>query len=255
MKSVFCKDPHDARTVEHIRTGGMTMRLLLMGFLVLVLAGCGTGLVGSGPITLSPGCQQAFADFKSLDNPGYFAVATDGRACGWSYCDDISCLEVYGEVGAINSCERRSKIVPCKTYAFKEKVVWKKTLLPDVAKAEPRTTVFAGVFAGDITGGGCYGFGIEINIDREGVIVGQARVLQGRGTVWDVKGVVHGDGSLDMRLTYLAPLGEPHDFGRRGGGLVLIEGNLSGSRITIAHVRGWNGKRCDPPRSGVLERL
>ncbi len=141
------------------------------------------------------------------------------------------------------------------------------------ACAEPRTTVFggpgptasgpmikwesryAGLYTGDITGGGCYGFGIEINIDREGVIVGQARVLQGRGTVWDVKGVVHGDGSLDMRLTYLAPLGEPHDFGRRGGGLVLIEGNLSGSRITIAHVRGWNGKRCDPPRSGVLERL
>ena len=123
-------------------------RAVLSVLSLALLAGCGTSLVGSGPITLSLGCQLRFADFQSLDNPDSFAVSTDGRACGYSYCEEMACVG-YGEQIAVESCERSSKSVPCKIYAFKNKVVWRKTLPPDVAKTEVPNLGKA-VIAGDV---------------------------------------------------------------------------------------------------------
>ena len=116
------------------------------------------------------------------------------------------------------------------------------------ACASPRTTEWAGA----ISGGGCYGFSIEITIDRDGVMVGKA-THHARGTLWDVSGMVHKTGFVYMRLRVHDPQEEAR-IRARGYNIpwVTLEGHLTGSSLSIAQP---SSRACDPPRSGVLKRL
>ena len=109
------------------------------------------------------------------------------------------------------------------------------------ACAQPRTTEWAGV----ISGGGedCTSFSIEILIDKDGGIVGEAalhRKKQRPRIVWDVSGRVSASNSVNMRIEDIGPVD-----------LTLV-GHVTGSSLSIAQP---SSRRCDPPRSGVLKRL
>lgn len=89
-----------------------------------MLASCGATdpNIGSGPITLSPGVQQALDEYLSKRDPYYFAVSTDGTVAHYTYCPDARCRRVGTAARAIYYCEQSGK--ECKIYARREEVVW-----------------------------------------------------------------------------------------------------------------------------------
>ena len=106
---------------------------------------------------------------------------------------------------------------------------------------KPRTTEWSGVISGG--GESCTSFSIEIVIDKDGGIVGEATLHRTKTRpriVWDVSGRVGNSNSVNMRIEDIGPLG------------FTLVGHLTGSSLSIAQP---SSRRCDPPRSGVLKRL
>ena len=91
----------------------------------LVLAGClgPDPLVGQGAVSLSPGVQKGFEQYKQERSPGHFAVSSDGRYAHYNYCPDGRCLR-GSKKDVIYACEKRSNGSPCKIYAAYGEVVW-----------------------------------------------------------------------------------------------------------------------------------
>ncbi len=109
------------------------------------------------------------------------------------------------------------------------------------ACAQPKTTEWAGI----ISGGGerCTSFRIEIFIDKDGGIAGEAalhRTKKRPRSVWDVSGRVDKSNSVKMWIEDIGPV------------WLTLVGHLTGSSLSIAQPAS---RRCDPPRSGVLKRL
>ncbi len=98
--------------------------LLLIG---LILAACQTSHfeAGSGYVYLSPSAEAYFQHYLARPDSEYFAVSTDGRAAGYSFCEAgrYGCIEGSGTV-ALRACHRVSNGVPCKIYAVIDTVVW-----------------------------------------------------------------------------------------------------------------------------------
>ena len=100
------------------------MRLLILLGVALVLAGCGTPPdVGKGEVMITPAVQARYQEFQELDGRAYFAISTDGKGFGYSFCSNYRCAR-GGRALAISSCEIRSKGIPCKIYADRSGVVW-----------------------------------------------------------------------------------------------------------------------------------
>lgn len=101
---------------------------ILFTFGILFLAGCQTAGqgVGSGPITLSSDVKIGFQNYLAREDGSYFAVSTDGKVYGYSYCPHgaYNCSESGGTI-ALRTCQNGSRGVPCKIYAIDDKVVWK----------------------------------------------------------------------------------------------------------------------------------
>ena len=112
------------------------MVLLILVIIPTLLMGCQSSDYGKGPIYLSPRIQDVFEKYKSLDDPGFFAISPDGRSVGWSYCarESIRCGG-NGKYIAITSCEKRSRGVRCQIYAAGRSVVWDKTARADTPDA------------------------------------------------------------------------------------------------------------------------
>lgn len=91
----------------------------------LVLAGCvlNDPYVGTGPIELSTSAEQAFADYRSLAYPRYFAVAEDGSAYYYSFCPEGRCSRTL-KTQVVRQCETFSAGIPCKIYASSGRIVW-----------------------------------------------------------------------------------------------------------------------------------
>jgi len=104
---------------------GAAIAILLAG---IALGGCG-GIVdpsvGRGEVTLGPEAERAFVDYQALDKPRYFALAENGEAYYYSFCDESRCLkQVKAQV--INKCETYSNGIPCHIYASHGNIVWMK---------------------------------------------------------------------------------------------------------------------------------
>ncbi len=115
------------------------------------------------------------------------------------------------------------------------------------ACALPKDTEWAGV----ISGGGCYGFSIEITIDNDGVIVGKA-THHHRGELWAVTGMVHKSGNVYMRVVAQEQHQRDRLFARGYSDWMVYTGQLTGNALFIAQ---RTSQVCDPPRRGVLNRL
>ena len=113
------------------------------------------------------------------------------------------------------------------------------------ACAQPRTTEWAGV----ISGGGCSSFSIEMTIDKDGGIVGEA-AHHATGTVWDVSGMVDKSNFVNIRIEDIGDVARSRAVGKIPW--LTLAGDLTGSSLSIAQP---SSRSCDPPRSGVLKRL
>jgi hypothetical protein len=106
----------------------------------LSLAGCAaTSSEGSGPVTLSPQVQAAYAHYRSLPTPLAFAVSTDGTAFGARYCPGGTCRG--NEVSeALQDCRHSGKT--CYVYDREGRVVWQGAEQPGqrLASAAPART-------------------------------------------------------------------------------------------------------------------
>ena len=184
---------------------------------------------------------KEFLDQYLIYSNRAFAISIDGS---WAWSAGLARHRHQVKEKALANCQISSP-VPCFLYAVNDEVVWKgPTTAPVIetqssATAEPRTTEWAGV----ISGGGerCTSFSIEILIDEDGGIVGEAtlhRTKKRPRIVWDVSGTVDKSNSVYMRIVDIDP-----------GDLTLV-GRLTGSSISIAQP---SSRRCDPPRSGVLK--
>lgn len=97
-------------------------RIGVLAIAGLTLSACASGAKpGTGPITLSPGVQRAYAEYLARDYPLAFAVSTDGRRAGYVYCPEMHCLGVETS-GAVYQCEKSGR--PCYVYAWRRDVVW-----------------------------------------------------------------------------------------------------------------------------------
>ena len=93
--------------------------------LLLLLASCQDRDVGTGPITLSPGVEASFAEYKGRDAPLYFLVTENGRGAYYSYCvGGFNCTSSAARVQALDLCRRRYPGNDCKIYAIGRSVVW-----------------------------------------------------------------------------------------------------------------------------------
>ncbi len=111
--------------------------------------------------------------------------------------------------------------------------------------AEPRSTKWTGV----ISGGGCSSFSIEMTIDKDGGIVGEA-AHHATGTVWDVSGMVDKSNFVNIRIEDIGDVARSRAVGKLPW--LALAGHLTGSSLSIAQP---SSRSCDPPRSGVLKRL
>ena len=79
---------------------------------------------GTGPLTLSSDVQHVFNEYLKRPTPLYFAVAENGQASFYSYCNEMQCARATSKA-VIYECEKRSDGVPCKIYASGRNVTWK----------------------------------------------------------------------------------------------------------------------------------
>jgi hypothetical protein len=80
---------------------------------------------GSGPITLSPGVQASFEEYKARDAPIYFAVTESGLGSFYLYCDGgFSCVKSAARMQVLSQCRSRYPGEECKIYAVRRSVVW-----------------------------------------------------------------------------------------------------------------------------------
>ena len=110
-----------------------------------------------------------------------------------------------------------------------------------------KTTKWAGVISGG--GGGCISFSIEMTIDKDGGIVGEA-AHHATGTVWDVSGMVDKSNFVNIRIEDIGDVARSRAVGKLPW--LTLAGHLTGSSLSIAQP---SSRSCDPPRSGVLKRL
>jgi hypothetical protein len=93
--------------------------------LLLLCGSCQDRDVGTGPITLSPGVEARFAEYKGRDAPLYFLVTEDGRGSYYSYCaGGFNCTSSAARMQALDLCRRRYAGSDCKIYAIRRTVVW-----------------------------------------------------------------------------------------------------------------------------------
>lgn len=115
--------------------------------ILLLLSSCQTNSTyGEGPISLSYNANNGFQAYLTTAEKGFFAVSTDGKTYGYSFCPESLCTEDAGAV-ALRSCRNRSKGVPCKVYAAGDRIVWQ-----GVQETGKRSTkVNADIGSGDVT--------------------------------------------------------------------------------------------------------
>ena len=93
--------------------------------LLLLCASCQDRDVGTGPITLSPGVEASFAEYKARDAPLYFLVTENGRGAYYSYCGGgFNCTSSAARAQALDLCRRRYPGTDCKIYAIGRSIVW-----------------------------------------------------------------------------------------------------------------------------------
>jgi len=103
--------------------GTVVMRYVVL-ICALALAGCATdSYYGRGPIVLNPSMERCFENYLAHDNPRYFALAVNGRTCGYTYCPTQRC-DSLDLANALSYCESRSHGVPCKVFAYQRRIVW-----------------------------------------------------------------------------------------------------------------------------------
>ncbi len=107
------------------------------------------------------------------------------------------------------------------------------------------TTKWGGV----ISGGGCSSFSIEMAIDKDGGIVGEA-MHHATGTMWAVSGMVGKSNFVNMRIEDVGDVARSQAVGKVPW--LTLAGHLTGSSLSIAQP---SSRSCDPPRSGALKRL
>jgi hypothetical protein len=92
---------------------------------LLLLAACQDRDVGTGPVTLSPGVEASFAEYKGRDAPLYFLVTENGRGAYYTYCGGgFNCTSSAARVQALDLCRRRYPGSDCKIYAIGRSIVW-----------------------------------------------------------------------------------------------------------------------------------
>ena len=110
--------------------------------LLLLCASCQDRDVGTGPITLSPGVEASFAEYKGRDAPLYFLVTENGRGAYYTYCGGgFNCTSSAARMQALDLCRRRYAGSDCKIYAIRRVVVWQD---PDARSARTGPQLSAG---------------------------------------------------------------------------------------------------------------
>ena len=105
------------------------MKKVITTLSILLLLGACQSMsyyVGKAPITLSPQVQHGLNEFLKEGRGAWaFAVSTDGRYYGYTYCKSGNACAGYpnAQYSAISYCEGNNP-KPCKLYAINGKVVW-----------------------------------------------------------------------------------------------------------------------------------
>lgn len=104
------------------------MRLLLIGLIGLVAAGCQTTetRIGAGPVPKNATMERCISNYMK-QNGFALALAVDGSSCGWVYCPDVACRTGASMQRAILECEKGTT-ASCAVYAFRKEVVWREDL-------------------------------------------------------------------------------------------------------------------------------
>jgi hypothetical protein len=106
--------------------------------LLFLCASCGRDPdFGAGPITLSPGVEASFEEYKARDAPIYFLVSENGRGSYYIYCDGgFNCTTSAARMQALDQCRRNNAGNDCKIYAVGRRVVWQDAEAPRAMPAE-----------------------------------------------------------------------------------------------------------------------
>lgn len=114
---------------------GHTYRVLLAiaaGVLISSVSGVGPGVgkisianAADTALAISPMVAADYDRFKKVGLPGYFAISTDGRVSGFSFCrGDDGCGDPAARL-AVQFCEKEAKGAACKAYAKSGEILWK----------------------------------------------------------------------------------------------------------------------------------
>jgi hypothetical protein len=137
-------------------------KISFFGPIAVVVLGLVTGCqstgsdYGEGKITLSPSVEQSLAQYMSLIQPSYFAVSTNGKSSGWTFCPSHKRCDKSTPYNAIQYCETGSYGVPCKVYASGKVIVWNNPDGPEKAvlrnRPAKRSTTIADLSVGTLCG-------------------------------------------------------------------------------------------------------
>ncbi len=89
------------------------------------LAGVAFGQSDQGSITVTEEVQAAYRYFREAREPLFFALSTDGRGFGLTFCPTPRpCRRATARANALRLCERNSGGTPCQVYADDRRIVW-----------------------------------------------------------------------------------------------------------------------------------
>ena len=99
--------------------------LAVLAVALAIPAGAAFGQTGQGSITVTEEVQAAYRHFRDAREPLFFALSTDGKGFGLTFCPTPRpCRRATARANALRLCERNSGGTPCQIYADDRRILW-----------------------------------------------------------------------------------------------------------------------------------
>lgn len=109
-----------------VASGRLMRALLFVAASIILISAAASAQAQEHPFPLPLHIQTHFDGYLRKLGPGAFAISTDGRAVGYSYCEEAASCGARSllEWLAMKTCLNASKGAPCRLYAWRGKIVW-----------------------------------------------------------------------------------------------------------------------------------